>query len=291
MNLHKGEFWDVTENAFRGCSHASRGCDNCWALRMAWRHAHNPKTKAQYAPLVTRPLARYPGRGRAIKDGTAPTKMEFIRTGGGDRPCKYYEVQPPAWTGKTTYDPAWAAKLRAMKKRKRVFLNGMGDMFHEANKPADIQHCLDTISGTPQHLFIVATKRPAIALYHLRIVDVRVIPNLILLTSTEDQLAWDTRLPYLIDCKPYVAAVGAIAEPLLDLIDLRRLHEIDWLIAGGETGHGARSVTAAAFRYFRNDCEFYKVPYFFKQYGGRFPGRGIEGYTCNGGPTIWKTWG
>lgn len=269
MNLHKGEFWDVTENAFRGCSHASRGCDNCWALRMAWRHAHNPKTKAQYAGLVHKV-----GFDKALRSTCLAN----------------YEMRP-AWTGKTTYDPAWAAKLRAMKKRKRVFLNGMGDMFHEANKPADIQHCLDTISGTPQHLFIVATKRPAIALYHLRIVDVRVIPNLILLTSTEDQLAWDTRLPYLIDCKPHAAAVGAIAEPLLDLIDLRRLHEIDWLIAGGETGHGARSVTAAAFRYFRNDCEFYKVPYFFKQYGGRFPGRGIEGYTCNGGPTIWKTWG
>jgi protein gp37 len=268
MNLDKGQFWDITANAFRGCSKMGPGCDNCWALRMAWRHAHNPKTKDIYKSLV-------------YVKGTTEEGAH------GEGVLK----AAPEWAGRTHYDCTWAAPLRVMRKRKRVFLNGMGDMFHEANKPADIQHCLDAIAATPQHLFIVATKRPAIALYHLRISN-RKIKNLILLTSTEDQQAWDTRVPYIIECKPHVAAVGAIAEPLLgEILNTPQLGLLDWVIAGGETGPGARVPEPRAFEYFLTSCLRLQVPYFFKQFGGPRPGRVLSGYyTCNGGPEIWKTW-
>ena len=266
MNLNKGQFWDITANAFRGCSKMGPGCDNCWALRMAWRHAHNPKTKDIYKSLVY-------------------VKVTTEEGAHGEGVLK----AAPEWAGRTHYDCTWAAPLRVMRKRKRVFLNGMGDMFHEANKPADIQHCLDAIAATPQHLFIVATKRPAIALYHLRISN-RKIKNLILLTSTEDQQAWDTRARYVIECKPHVAAVGAIAEPLLGLIDAPQLEKLDWLIVGGETGPGARQGPTSSIRYLCSDAHYAKVPFFFKQYGPPAKGRSLEGVWHNGGPEIWKTW-
>jgi len=260
MNLNKGEFWDITANAFRGCSKVSAGCDNCWALRMAWRHAHNPKTKPQYKHLV-----------QAV---------------GRDDLHVY-----PVWSGQTSYDLLWAAPLRAMRKRKRVFLNGMGDMFHEANLPADIQHCLAMIKSCPQHLFIVATKRPAVALYHLRMAEWQ-IPNLILLTSTEDQAAWDQRVPYIADCKPHVAAVGAICEPLLGpIFEPTNLQALDWLLVGGETGPGARYMDAVWNHTLLQLATANSVPYFFKQWGGP---RGRRRYTFmqtwDGGPKIWKSW-
>ena len=37
MNLSKGQYWDVSWSPIRGCSHASPGCDHCWAERMAGR--------------------------------------------------------------------------------------------------------------------------------------------------------------------------------------------------------------------------------------------------------------
>jgi protein gp37 len=260
MNLNKGEFWDITANAFRGCSKVSAGCDNCWALRMAWRHAHNPKTKPWYEHLV-----------QVVGEGN----------------LQVY----PVWSGQTHYDFSWAAPLRVLRKRKRVFLNGMGDMFHEANLPADIQHCLAMINQMPQHLFIVATKRPAVALYHLRIAK-WYISNLILLTSTEDQAAWDKRVPYVADCKPHVAAVGAICEPLIGPInEPTNIQALDWLLVGGETGPGARMMDGRWNLNLMASAKLYGIPYFFKQFGG-FRGRHRHIYhqTYDGGPKIWKSW-
>ena len=88
-----GKYWDITRTAIRGCSHASRGCDHCWAERMAWRLAHNPNKKIsdKYAGLVWR-------------DG---------------------------WNGDTWHDDIWDMGLP--KKGKRILFNCMGDLFHKAN--------------------------------------------------------------------------------------------------------------------------------------------------------------
>lgn len=268
--MKNGEFWDVTANAFRGCSPASAGCDNCWALRMAWRHAHNPKTKALYAGLVERQKICH---REAAADGVQQVK-EVV----------------PCWTGQTRYDVAWGAPLAAMKKRQRVFLNGMGDMFHHANKPSDIQHALKVIKAMYQHLFVVITKRPATALYHLKIADWK-LPNLILLASAENQDTWNERTSYILDCKQHLAGVGMNCEPLLGpILPGERLAAMDWLIAGGETGHRARFMHprwAGELAYEANEAG---VPFWFKQWGGTARGRVIGGEERNGAPEIWNTW-
>ena len=38
------EWTNVTWNPFAGCSVVSPGCTNCYAMRQAWRLAHNPVT-------------------------------------------------------------------------------------------------------------------------------------------------------------------------------------------------------------------------------------------------------
>ena len=51
LNLpgYKGETW----NPIVGCSKVSEGCKNCYAEKMANRLAFNPKTKADYAEVIT----------------------------------------------------------------------------------------------------------------------------------------------------------------------------------------------------------------------------------------------
>jgi protein gp37 len=57
-----------------------------------------------------------------------------------------------------------------------------------------------------------------------------------------------------------VVALG----PLDDL----DLSGIDWLIAGGESGHGHRRVQAEWLRGLHDACEAVGVAFFFKQWGG-----------------------
>jgi protein gp37 len=69
-------------------------------------------------------------------------------------------------------------------------------------------------------------------------------------------------------------------EPLLGPLPSLELDGIGWVIAGGESGCGARTVEAAWVREIRDRCQADQVPFFFKQWGGRTPkarGRTLDG--------------
>ena len=221
-----GKYWDITRTAIRGCSHASRGCDHCWAERMAWRLAHNPNKKIsdKYAGLVWR-------------DG---------------------------WNGDTWHDDIWDMGLP--KKGKRILFNCMGDLFHKANKPGDIQAVLDRMRCWPQHTFIVPTKRTRGAQYHLKVFR-RSMTNMVLLASVEDQAALDDRLPALLECKPHVKMIGLSVEPFLGEIEIdpEEIRKLGWIIIGRETGPGARPVPPGAEQSLLWDCGFNDIPVFHKQ--------------------------
>lgn len=70
-------------------------------------------------------------------------------------------------------------------------------------------------------------------------------------------------------------------EPLLGPLDLN-LVDIDWVIAGGESGPGARPVSIDWIRSIRDQCRSSATPFFFKQWGGRTAkagGRELDGRT------------
>ena len=56
------------------------------------------------------------------------------------------------------------------------------------------------------------------------------------------------------------------AEPLLGPIRMR-WPTPDWVIVGGESGKGARPMEADWARRIRDDCELFRVPFHFKQWG------------------------
>ena len=127
------------------------------------------------------------------------------------------------------------------------------------------------------------------------------LPNLHLGVSVEDQATADRRVPLLLDCPAAVHFVSA--EPLLGSVDLARLtllepvppHQpgvwldslrghlvgpddmldarVGWVIAGGESGPGARSMHPDWARSLRDQCVAAGVPFLFKQWGEYRPMR------------------
>jgi protein gp37 len=89
---------------------------------------------------------------------------------------------------------------------------------------------------------------------------------------------WVERADYL---RQVPAAVRFIsAGPMLGPLDGLDLSEIDWLIAGGESGRGHRPCSAEWLRDLRDACQTARVAFFFKQWGGarsKSGGRGLDG--------------
>ena len=77
------------------------------------------------------------------------------------------------------------------------------------------------------------------------------------------------------------AAVRFIsAEPLLGPLGALNLSCVHWVIAGGESGSGARPVEYRWITELRDECTAAGVAFFFKQWGGRTPkarGRELDG--------------
>jgi protein gp37 len=78
------------------------------------------------------------------------------------------------------------------------------------------------------------------------------------------------------------------AEPLLGPLEGLELDDIDWLIAGGESGPKHRRVDEAWITELRDRCVAEGVAFFFKQWGGvraKTGGRQLEGRTWDEMPT------
>ena len=77
--------------------------------------------------------------------------------------------------------------------------------------------------------------------------------------------------------------------PLLGPLDSLDLVGIDWVIVGGESGPGARPMEADWVISIRDQCLNARVPFFFKQWGGRNKkkaGRLLDGRTWEEMPNI-----
>jgi protein gp37 len=118
------------------------------------------------------------------------------------------------------------------------------------------------------------------------------LPNVWLGVSVEDQAAADERIPLLLQTPAAVRWISA--EPLLGPVDLHHPVykiikdqpdystalraampyagvEINWVVAGGESGPGARPMHPDWARSLRDQCAAAKVPFFFKQWGNWLP--------------------
>jgi protein gp37 len=177
------------------------------------------------------------------------------------------------------------------KEPKRVFVNSMSDLFHEAVPDDYIAEVWKTMSVARRHTYQVLTKRAE----RMRDVMPRlvatfgVLPNVWLGVSAENQHFADERVPLLLQTPAAVRFMSA--EPLLGSIDLRRAHvtkvqlpnwpnptRVDWVIVGGESGPKARPFDVAWARSIVAQCKAAGVACFVKQLGAHVLDRNDAGF-------------
>jgi protein gp37 len=152
---------------------------------------------------------------------------------------------------------------------RRIFVNSMSDLFHEA-VPADyIRRVFETMAQADWHVFQVLTKRAERLAVLAR--DLPWPPNVWQGVSVENA-RYTSRIHYLRAAPASVRFLSV--EPLLGSIPKLPLDGIDWVIVGGESGPGHRLVDPAWVREIRDQCVAAAVPFFFKQWGGRSPKSG-----------------
>ena len=154
-----------------------------------------------------------------------------------------------------------------------IFVNSMSDLFHKDIPCAFIGQVFDAMEQADWHTYQVLTKRSSLMrrLVNARYGGQRAPAHIWLGVSIEDRTAIG-RLRHL---KETAAAVRFVSfEPLLGPIGSADLTGIHWVIAGGESGPGARPVDAEWLRQLRDGCLHQGVPFFFKQWGGRTPRAG-----------------
>jgi protein gp37 len=156
-----------------------------------------------------------------------------------------------------------------------VFVNSMSDLFHPGVPFAFIERVFEVMVEHPKHTFQVLTKR------HGRLAEVA--PSLpwpanVWAGVSIENARWRERADSL---RLVPAAVRFIsAEPLLGSLPRLDLAGIDWVITGGESGHRHRPLDPAWVRDLRDRCVRLGIPFFFKQWGGRYSkagGRELDG--------------
>lgn len=119
------EWTDASWNPVVGCSIVSPGCTNCYAMAMAGRIE-----RMGGAP-------HYAGTTQASKAGSV-------------------------WTGKLALAPdSILTQPLRWKRGRRIFVNSMGDLFHEDVPDAWIDRVFAVMALTPQHNYQILTKRSA----------------------------------------------------------------------------------------------------------------------------------
>lgn len=239
------EWTEATWNPLRGCKKVSPGCKHCYAEAFAERF---------------RGVAGHPyEQGFDLR--LVPELLD----------------QPLRW-----------------RRGRRIFVNSMSDLFQEGVPPGFVDEVVARMLLAPRHTFQVLTKRAeAMQAYFAgdglydRILDaadrVRVQrPDLVgvgianpashafhpwiwLGVSVEDRKHGLPRIEHLRETP--AACRFLSVEPLLEDLGPLDLRGIDWVIVGGESGHGARSCDLSWIRSVVDQARRAGVAVFVKQLG------------------------
>ena len=270
------EWTDATWNPVRGCTRVSEGCRHCYAEIMA---------------------ARFSGPGQ-WGEGLAEIVGEGAR-------------RDHRWTGKVALAEGLLDQPLRWRRPRRIFVNSTSDLFHEAIPDDWIDRVFAVMALAPRHTFQVLTKRPermreyfmhddgfgrwGYIEHFARQMLTKMgkaqpqrktlahhggsnMPHVWLGVSVEDQATADARIPPLLATPAAKRFISA--EPLLGPVDLTPWLgddgalaplSLDWVIAGGESGPGARPMHPDWARSLRDQCAAAGVAFFFKQWGEFVP--------------------
>lgn len=253
----KIEWTDATFNPWVGCTKVGPGCDNCYAetlvaqryKRAQWG-AGQPRSRTSAAywrqPLRWNAEPYYECRACGAR-GTARFMI-----GEHNKCCPTREVVPS---------------------RRRVFCASLADVFDNEVAPEWRADLFELIERTPNLDWLLLTKRVGNV---ERLTPICWPANAWLGITVVNQEEADRDVPKLLQLRRDAGIPVAFlsCEPLLGPIDLDRAHQapvrlprVDWVIVGGESGHGARPMHPDWARGIRDQCLLAGVPFLFKQWG------------------------
>lgn len=319
----KIEWTDATANVINGCSLASPGCTNCYAMKQAHRtDVRRGLTKPSKGGMVWTGEVRFHEPALLKVLGWQKPRMIFWNAHGD----MFHPEVPDEWIDRcfavmaltpqhvhqvlTKRSARMREYLTALTHGGRGILSAMSDLGYE-NADANIE-----------------------ALYRAPLEKARTpippLPNVWLGVSVEDQQRADERIPDLLATPAAVRWLSC--EPLLGPVDLRHvrrynprglpwidalrglvtrgqylarspsecsfatstqcippeLPRLDWIVAGGESGPKARPMHPDWARSLRDQCSAAGVPFFFKQWGEWVPA--TEGLSPTGAVGLNGDW-
>jgi protein gp37 len=163
------------------------------------------------------------------------------------------------------------------KSPKRIFVNSMSDLFHAEAPLPYIREVFDIMRRAHWHQYQVLTKRSERLLELSK--ELTWEPQIWMGVSVENE-DYTVRIHHLRQTGAHVKFLSL--EPLLGPLRGLDLRGIDWAIAGGESGPGARPMDPEWVRDIRDQCVRAGVGFFFKQWGGvnkKKTGRTLDGRT------------
>lgn len=177
---------------------------------------------------------------------------------------------------------------RRWKQSRLIFVNSMSDLFHEDASEVFIGQVFATMLQTPHHVYQVLTKRPNKAAVWLRRIcneaGLEVLPHHIWIGTSVEHADCLWRVEHLRRVPALVRFLSC--EPLLGPLPNLDLRGVHWVIAGGESGPGARPMALDWVRELREQCLHAGVPFFLKQLGGWPDKRGADRALLDG--RLWR---
>lgn len=301
----KIEWTDATWNPITGCSVVSPGCTNCYAMRLAGtRLKHHPTREG----LTTMSNAGPVWNGTVLFNEAAllqplrwkRPRMIFVCAHGD----LFAENVPDDWIDHVFAVMALAPQhtFQVLTKRPERMRAYCGGLYERREYMGGL---MAEIGGEDREGWYA----PEAYVSRCWVGMMTPLPNVWLGVSVEDQNRADERIPVLLDTPATVRFISG--EPLLGRIDLDiamsceqwrgrlepgvhntltgewwaavgnaefeaatkevDLPKLDWVIAGGESGPGARPMHPDWARSLRDQCADAGVPFFFKQWGEWLP--------------------
>lgn len=258
----KIEWTDHTFNPWIGCQAVSPGCDHCYAEA----------------------LAKRTGRDFATRTRTSEANWKL--------PLK------------------WDRQAKAEGRRFRVFCASMADVFDNQAPDEWRADLFALIQATPHLDWLLLTKRignvasmlPPAALQpmspHHPYPNIRIGATITSQPEADRDVCKLLQLPLpnflsmepllgavdLTELQPpgelrmWVDALRGTASSLGGTGPLHHIRRVDWVIVGGESGHGARPMHPNWARSLRDQCAAAGVPFLFKQWGEWEPLHTLERY-------------
>ncbi|HUB88615.1 MAG TPA: phage Gp37/Gp68 family protein [Dyella sp.] len=306
----KIEWTDATWNPLRGCSRVSEGCRHCYAEKVAMRFSGPGKA---YEGLIHRSTGAWSGKVRLMPEKLrepwdwVKSKRIFVNSMSDlfHESVPFEFIAAVLWIMSVTTRHTYQVLTKRPARMLEFFqwVKDYDEGFFEDDRISDVgreQPGVVDLEWEPSNGRRGGYDNCGPAFPY---------ENVWLGVSVEDQKAVDERIPLLLQCPAAVRWLSC--EPLLGPIDLTRVQAIphnapwnalspngcsqhapgyclggcewrwlpiDWVVAGGESGPGARPMHPDWARSLRDQCASAGVPFFFKQWGEWAPADDINAY-------------